>query len=55
MEEFERTMPASSHGTLHIYVSTMAALSHKQVKVNTLKMLHNEVICALAMAEQFSQ
>ena len=38
-EELEQTWPASFHGILRKCVSTMAALSQKQVKVNNMNIL----------------
>ena len=50
-----KTWPSSFHGTLHKCISTMAALPWKQVKVNNMKILDNNMIFAQAMALQCSQ
>ena len=55
MDEFERTWPATFLRKLHKCGSKMAALSQKQAKVNNMRILDIEMICARSIALKCSQ
>ena len=57
MEEFEHTWPGSFHGNLtnQMCISTMAALSQRQAKVDNVTILGTEMICARATALKCNQ